>query len=94
MVFVESMALIAIYGGRNDNLYQSTEDICHQDIKLLNLELMAWSNSTFHGDAPQVGRYLQTATVYGTRMYVFGGVEFQKYADDEVKIVELSKNIC
>lgn len=67
-------------------------DICLNDIRILNLEQMVWIQTTSYGDVPKVGRYRHGAAAFGTKMLIFGGVEFQRYANEEVKSVEIRKS--
>jgi len=93
MLFYEPRSLLIIYGGRNESLYEATKTICLNDIRILNLETMCWSQTTLHGDVPQSGRHHHAATSFGSKMLIFGGVELGKYANDEIKIIELSTHI-
>jgi len=89
-LFYEPLGLLIIYGGKNEFLYGETGDICFNDIRILNLEMMYWSHTSSYGLIPRVGRYLHAAAILDSKMWIFGGVEMKSYSNEDLKIVELS----
>jgi len=91
-LFYAPLGLLVVYGGKNDHLYGSTNNICLNDIRIFNLEHFAWASTSSHGDTSRVGRCLHAVAAHGSKMLIFGGVEFCQYANDEVVTIELSKH--
>jgi len=92
VLFYEPLGILIVYGGRNDSLYGTSQDVCLNDIRILNIEQMAWSPVTSYGNVPEVGRYHHGVSTFGSKMFIFGGVGLHQFVDDEVKSVELSKS--
>jgi len=90
MLLYSHLGILVIYGGKNDLLYKENSDICLNDIKILNLKHMAWATLSNYGNVNTVGRHLHAATIFGSKMFIFGGMEFCNYASDELHIIELS----
>lgn len=91
VLFYEPLGILVVYGGKNDTLYGTSQEVCLNDIRIFNIEQMAWSPVSSYGNVPEVGRYLHGAATFGTKMFIFGGVGSQHFVDDEVKCVELNQ---
>ena len=91
MSFYEPLGILIIYGGKNDTLFGETNDICLNDIRILNVEQMAWSPVSSYGETPQIGRYHHRVACFGSKMLIFGGIGLHEFADNDVKSLELSK---
>jgi len=89
-LFYEPLGILLIYGGKNDTLYGSTNDICLNDIRILNVEQMAWSPCSSYGEVPAIGRYHHRVTCFGNKMLIFGGIGLHEFADNDVRSLELS----
>jgi len=90
MVHYKPLGLLIIYGGKNDGPNNKTGNIYLNDICILNLELMSWMSSTSYGMILHIPRYHHAATITGSKMLIFGGLEPNEYARDNLSLVELS----
>lgn len=59
---------IIIFGGNSE------EDRFFNDVSILNLSTLTWSHPEVHGFIPE-GRIRHSATIYGNKLYVAGGVQ-------------------
>ena len=91
MIYYESIRSILIYGGKNENLYHSTQNVCFNDIAIINLESMVWSAASCVGNVPTIGRSGHGMALYGTTLAIFGGVGYNEYAAPDMKLIEISK---
>ncbi|KAJ2629488.1 hypothetical protein IW137_005169, partial [Coemansia sp. RSA 1287] len=65
---------IYVFGGWNNN-------VCYNDVYVLDTESMFWTRMKTHGDAVPPCR-AHTATAVGTRLFVFGGGDGTQYFSD------------
>ena len=92
MVYLNELSIIAIYGGRNDNLRgTSPTSGCFNDLHILHLEKLAWLQVII-GGMERMPRYSHSAAAFGSKMVVFGGMNFQTYLPSEVEIIELDQS--
>lgn len=91
MVHYPALGILIVYGGRNDNLYETQGTFCLKDIRVLSLELMSWCPAVNYGDGPTIPRCSHAATIFGNQMMIFGGVSDSEYADSAMIVLELSK---
>lgn len=91
MLVYDTLGLIIVYGGRNDQLLNSGDCENFNQISVLSLELMAWMAISNTGSTLSMPRYHHAAAIVGDSMVIFGGLEPEGYANDDVAITEISK---
>ena len=88
MVYNPNLGLIIIHGGRNDD-----EGICFNDLHSLNVSNLCWCKvSLYNHDLIQEARYCFAYGIRGSKMYVFGGINFIGFAGAGVKVLEMDQN--
>lgn len=92
MLFYEPQALLIIYGGKNSSFQDPNKIEELNQIHILNLETMVWSQTCSFGDVPKIPRANHAATLFGTTMIVFGGLGTKEFVAAQAKVIELSKN--
>lgn len=94
-VFVHFPRLNAliVHGGRNDraNLSAGEQGIL-ADISLLYLDSLEWVTVAMYGAAKNP-RFAHCAGVFGTKLAIFGGMNFTCYMDSGIEIVEFDERI-
>lgn len=73
---------ILIYGGRNDELR-----ICFNDLYLLSLENLFWLKVEVDFYEP---RYSFSSEIYNDKIYIFGGLNFEGYIDNNLIVFDLN----
>ena len=91
MVHIPDLNIIVISGGRND-VGANTDSYlgCYKDIHILHLERLRWLQVTY-GGVEKSPRFSHVAGCFGTRMVVFGGLNFETYIPSELEITELDQ---
>ena len=84
MSHYEGLNCIIIYGGRNDHTGFLG------DIAVLYLENLSWMGVSIQGN-PSTLRFSHGAAVVGTKLCVFGGLNFQGYVSSDVEVLELDQ---
>lgn len=84
MNYYEALNCIIIYGGRNDRAKFLG------DISVLYLENLTWMTAVVYGNAIQP-RFSHCAAVIGSKLCVFGGMNFRSYLGSDVEIIELDQ---
>ena len=94
MVHVAELNIIVISGGRNDVGANTSSQLgCYDDIHILHLEKLRWLQVTSSG-IQRSPRFSHTAGSFGTRLVVFGGMNFESYIPSELEITELDQEIA
>lgn len=88
MIYLGSLNIIVIHGGRNDSIKDPVPLGCYNDIHILHPEKLMWLQVTT-GGIERTPRFSQSAAVFGTKMVVFGGMNFKSYCESELEINEL-----
>ena len=89
MVFYSSLNILIIYGGRNDKMTgPNLSNSCLNDIFVLRLDNFIWIEIM---KATGIDRYRcsHVAGIIGTKMIVFGGMDFKSYASPDISLLEL-----
>ena len=92
MSFYPSSKILFIYGGRNDQLYETTHTILLDDICILDLVTMIWYPTCCGGSIPKVSRYSHFSTIQSSDLYIFGGMSENSYLSADIRIIELSNS--
>lgn len=92
MIYYPALAVLIVYGGRNDNMYARQESFCLGDLRVLSLELMSWCPTATYGEGPEEPRCSHSVTLFENQMMLFGGLGNTKYADSNMRILELSSH--
>ena len=90
MVHFPTLNMIAIYGGRNEDLYKSNKTPILGDLYVLGLENLVWASVKMCGFT-KGPRCSHIAGAFGSKMYIFGGISSFKYSTTEVSIIELDQ---
>lgn len=82
--------LLVIYGGRNDTIYQRTQNVALNDICILNVNRLEWSTLAMYGSLP-CSRWSHCFTLNrgatstpNDGFLVFGGVNLKNYCKSRV----------
>lgn len=89
MVYYDRLNSLIIHGGRNDESKQTTRG-AFNDIAVFHLENLNWINVTKLGYGI-VPRYSHTGTLFGSRLVVFGGMNFDSFIDPSIEQIELEQ---
>jgi hypothetical protein len=93
MTHFPSLNLLAIYGGRNDDLYKVNKTAMLGDLFVLELDTFTWASVKLQGDA-KGPRCSHVAGALGTKLIIFGGISFNKYSASETHIIELDPTLA
>jgi len=85
--------IIAIYGGRNDDLYKTSRTPMLSDLWVLELDTLTWISVKLHGDV-KGARCSHIAGAFGTKLLIFGGLSFNKYSSTDTHLIELDQNLA
>jgi len=91
-IFYEDLSILIIYGGKNENYYDSNTHLQFHDIKVLNLETMTWHPTLAVGESPKVPRMGHAAALFGNAMVIFGGLGVREFMPSQARMIELSQS--
>ena len=80
-----------LFGGR-DNTAVNGGYSCFNDIHLLDLATLTWSEVKVQGEVP-VTRCSHASTVVGLQLILFGGVDGGKYCNSDTFVLELDQKV-
>lgn len=88
------LAYLIVYGGRNDDIFsKNNQENCFNDIHLLSLSTLGWSEVLFLNKIPRNPRAGHASLVIGTRLFIFGGSNFQEnFVETVFDMIELSSD--
>mmetsp|Transcript_209 Transcript_209/g.190 ORF Transcript_209/g.190 Transcript_209/m.190 type:complete len:306 (-) Transcript_209:16-933(-) len=84
---------IYIYGGRNDDLFQSHGDSCLADLSVFNVDLLLWENVEIEGQAPD-GRWGHCMTAFGSQILILGGLSHKNFMSADLSCIETNREIA
>ena len=82
---------IVIYGGRNDKEGNNLGGFL--DVSLLQLETLEWIEVTTRG-SKMIPRFSHTAVSLGSRLLVFGGLNFTSFMNSHLETIEFDQLIA
>jgi N-acetylneuraminic acid mutarotase len=82
---------LIVCGGRNDSLYRSIGDSCLNDVHIFKLESRCWEEVTVYGAVPE-GRWGHCSAVYGSKLFMVGGINHHTYLPAEVHVLETDQS--
>jgi N-acetylneuraminic acid mutarotase len=86
MTYLQSLNVLVVYGGRNEHeINYFLDDIC-----MLNLDTLTWASVCAFGNIP-AARFSHSATSYGSKMLIFGGIRSKGYTEAVMHVVELDQ---
>jgi hypothetical protein len=92
MDYFPDIGILAIYGGRNDDLYKQTGTSCFEDIYILNLiETLSWSKVNVTGNYPPT-RYCFASCKIKNNFIIFGGLSDNNFCNSDVHYLLLDQN--
>ena len=92
MVFYSLLNILIIYGGRNDKMTgPNLSNSCFKDIFILRLENLIWIEVTKTTGIDR-HRCSHVAGIIGTKMIIFGGMDFKSYASPDISLLELESD--
>jgi hypothetical protein len=84
MVYMASLGIIVIYGGRNDCLNECFLD----DIQILYVESLIWAVVVVQG-IPRAPRSGHSAVVLDKKLVIFGGYNRDGFVSSDIQLLEL-----
>ncbi len=90
MIYYAELGIIILYGGRNDDYFKNTGSSCPDSIYILNLvDQLSWSKVDVSGSIPSP-RYCFGSTLFGDRMYIFGGLNDSNYCNSDLYFLKIN----
>lgn len=86
MDYYRKLNCLVVFGGRNEQQKFS----CLNDFGVLWLETMTWMQVSCWGDEI-ISRYSHCAGIFGTKLYIFGGINYGSYVGSELELIELDQ---
>ena len=82
--FYEELHLLILFGGKNE----THSKLFYNDLHVFDLETCSWSKVTIFDKIP-VERGEHSTVIYGNKMYIYGGINMDKYLGSEFYIINL-----
>lgn len=92
MVYMKEKNYILIYGGRNNDLYESKGKTVVDDIFLLRLNYMVWCEVDCYMHQVE-GRYLFSSAPCDSKIFIIGGMNDESYIGGKAITLETDENI-
>ncbi len=92
MSYIPEKGILVIFGGRNDDFFESDNTSCLDDIWILVLERMQWcewSKNEGIGSVP-ASRYSHCSAVIGGSIIIFGGIGDANYCDTRIFAIDMN----
>ena len=89
MSYNDLLQFIVIYGGKNDD---NTKEGFLNDIYIFDLKGNNWANVEIKG-YPLPGRCGHSAACVETRLFIFGGCNYDGFVKSELVVLELESSI-
>lgn len=88
MSYNEYLQIIAIFGGKNDD---DSEQGFLNDICLMDLKTMSWIHVDIKGTS-LFGRCGHTSACVETRLFIYGGYNYNGFVKSDVVVLELDNS--
>ncbi|KRX10374.1 Galactose oxidase/kelch, beta-propeller [Pseudocohnilembus persalinus] len=88
MVYNPQTENIFVYGGQNDNMIQM---VFLNDLYVLKLSNLEWLKVNLYNGQNLPGRTGHSSYIVDSKMYIFGGINFNGFCSSETVVIELDE---
>jgi len=89
---LDDQPLLVIHGGRNDGIFNGSQNVALNDVNVLNLVTLEWTQLAIYGIQP-ASRWghmiVPNRQFHPDGIVVFGGVNLQSYCFGDIKTLQI-----
>ena len=90
MSYFQDKQILVIFGGRNDDLFEESGKTCFNDIWILIVEKMEWTQLDIKENiSTPAPRYSHSAACIGKSLVIFGGLSDENYCTTQAFSIEI-----